>query len=143
MKIYAAYGSNMDLGQMARRCPGANVIGKGAVRGHRLLFRGSKTGSYATIEPCEGAETPVLLWEIDEFDEASLDRYEGFPTFYQKEAVAVDTAKGTVEAMAYVMDPSRPLGAPTDWYYGVLADAYGLFGFDRSILRRALADSIG
>lgn len=141
MTIYAAYGSNMDVWQMAQRCPGARIAGKGTVRGRRLLFRGSGTGSYATIEPCGGAEVPVLLWEIGTGHEESLDRYEGYPTFYRKETVAVETARGRVDAMAYVMDPSRPLGAPSPWYYEVLADAYELFGFDGRILERALEDS--
>ncbi len=142
IKTYVAYGSNMDLGQMARRCPGAFAFAKGTVKGYRLLFKGSASGSYATIEPCEGAEVPVLLWSIDLRHERALDRYEGFPTFYQKETVTVETERGAVEGMAYVMDPSRPFGAPTEWYYGVLERAYERFGFDKSILEQALDDSM-
>ena len=39
-KKYIAYGSNLNLGQMARRCPTAKVIGAGEIRDHELLFRG-------------------------------------------------------------------------------------------------------
>lgn len=39
-KKYIAYGSNLNLGQMARRCPTARVIGKGEIKDHELLFRG-------------------------------------------------------------------------------------------------------
>ena len=132
----------MDLGQMERRCPDAELVCSGTLRGYRLLFRGSKTGSYATIEPCEGAEVPVLVWEISEEDELSLDRYEGFPTFYRKETVEVETDQCAMSGMAYVMDPHRPLGAPSAYYYGVLERAYERFGFDRAILNKALEDSI-
>lgn len=38
-KKYIAYGSNLNLGQMARRCPTARVIGKGEIKDHELLFR--------------------------------------------------------------------------------------------------------
>lgn len=142
MKTYVSYGSNMDLEQMEWRCPDAELVTSGTLRGYRLLFRGSKTGSYATIEPCEGAEVPVLVWEISERDEQSLDHYEGYPTFYFKENVAVETDTGTLFGMAYVMDQRRPLGIPSAGYYGVLERAYERFGFDSAILKKALADSI-
>lgn len=141
-KTYVAYGSNMDLHQMDRRCPGASVVGTGRVPGYRLLFKGSMTGSYATIEPCEGAEVPVLLWEIDLSNEQALDRYEGFPILYQKCDVAVETENGEVVGMVYVMDPERPLGEPSESYYGVLERAYERFGFDKEILEQALDDSM-
>lgn len=141
-KTYVAYGSNMDLRQMAWRCPGADLVGTGTLRGYRLLFKGSKTGSYATVEPCEGAEVPVLLWEIGEGDERSLDRYEGFPDFYRKREVAVETESGEVAGMAYVMRPDASCGEPGEWYYRVLERAYELFGFDKAILEKALDDSL-
>lgn len=141
MRKYVSYGSNMDLEQMEWRCPDAELVCSGTLRGYRLLFRGSKTGSYATIERCEGGEVPVLVWEISERDEASLDRYEGYPTFYFKEDAEVETERGTVRGMVYVMDPRRPLGAPSSWYYDVLERAYERFGFDLAILEKALEDS--
>ena len=49
-KLYIAYGSNMDTGQMAFRCPSAKFIGISEINGYELLFKGSRTGSYATIE---------------------------------------------------------------------------------------------
>ena len=139
---YAAYGSNMDLGQMGHRCPGAVLLGKGVIENYRLLFKGSMSGSYATIEPCPGAQVPVLLWEINQRHERALDRYEGFPVFYQKKKVEVQTESGRAESMVYVMDPSRPFGAPSEWYYDVLENAYSRFDFDMEILEGALDDSL-
>ena len=43
-KRYIAYGSNMDEGQMAHRCPTARLLGQTEVEGYRLLFKGSLTG---------------------------------------------------------------------------------------------------
>ena len=40
---------------MRMRCPGARIIGTSVIEGYRLLFKGSRTGSYLTIEPQEGA----------------------------------------------------------------------------------------
>ena len=63
-KYYLAYGSNLNEEQMAWRCPTASVVGVADLNDWRLLFRGSKTGSYLTIEPCEGHTIPVAIWSI-------------------------------------------------------------------------------
>ena len=83
-RYYIAYGSNLNIPQMRMRCPGARIIGTSVIEGYRLLFKGSRTGSYLTIEPQEGASVPVAAWAVTEEDEAVLDRYEGFPAFYYK-----------------------------------------------------------
>lgn len=137
-KLYIAYGSNMDEGQMAYRCPTARLLGQAEVEGYRLLFKGSLTGAYATIEPQEGGRVPVLIWEIGERDEASLDRYEGYPSFYYKKDLTVQLGGQEVTAMVYIMDERRRLGEPSGAYYGVLERAYGKFGFPMEILRAAL-----
>ena len=72
-KLYIAYGSNMDEEQMAFRCPTATLVGTAIVEGYELMFKGSRTGSYATIEPKEGSIVPVLVWEIGQMDERRLD----------------------------------------------------------------------
>lgn len=77
-KKYIAYGSNMNLEQMERRCPGARVIGRGWLRDYRLFFAGRSEAAVASIEPAEGHAVPVVLWEITPEDEQALDRYEGY-----------------------------------------------------------------
>lgn len=136
-KLYIAYGSNMDEKQMAYRCPTARLIGKSEVEGYELLFKGSLTGAYATIEPKEGGRVPVLVWEIGKTDEASLDRYEGFPAFYYKKDLDILLDGQEVTAMAYIMDERRPLGIPGTHYYAVLVKAYGKFGFPMEVLAKA------
>lgn len=83
-RIYIAYGSNMSEVQMAQRCPDATLAGTGRVNGYELLFKGSLTGCYATIEKKADAFVPVVLWRISAADERRLDAYEGFPRFYYK-----------------------------------------------------------
>lgn len=149
MKFYVAYGSNMDVSQMKYRCPGARLLGQGVVKDYQLLFKGSKTGSYATIEPKPGATVPVLVWEVSDRDERSLDRYEGFPKFYYKKFVTVTDVmlgpdnkfRGMLDGMAYVLPESRPLGIPSKLYYEALQKAYARFGMDESILTTALSHS--
>ena len=57
-RYYLAYGSNLNRKQMEMRCPGARVVGTALIKGYGLLFKGSKTGFYLTIEPkADGVET--------------------------------------------------------------------------------------
>lgn len=136
-KYYIAYGSNMDEGQMAYRCPTAQLLGRTELEDYRLLFKGSKTGAYATIEPEEGSRVPVLVWTIGKEDEKRLDRYEGYPVFYYKKDLEIDLAGKRVTAMAYIMDESREYGKPSEGYYGVLERAYRKYGFPMEILTEA------
>ena len=76
-RYYLAYGSNLNIPQMRHRCPTAKVIGTAEIKDYELLFKGSKTGSYLTIEPKKGAKVPVAVWEVKQGDEANLDVYEG------------------------------------------------------------------
>ena len=141
-KIYVAYGSNMDLVQMAHRCPQAELLGQGMMKDWQLLFKGSQTGSYATIERKSGREVPVLLWAISKADEKRLDIYEGYPSFCYKKIVEVQTESGPVSGMVYIMHEERNLGIPTVQYYSVLVQAYENFGFDLRILQTAYRDCL-
>src|SRR5690625_7348414 len=78
-KLYIAYGSNLNLEQMANRCPTAKVVGPSEIKGHKLVFRGPHAHAVATVEPCKGESVPVLVWQITSSDEKALDRYEGWP----------------------------------------------------------------
>ena len=148
MKYYLAYGSNLSVEQMFHRCPKAIYVGSGQIRNYRLLFRGSHTGSYLTIEKKRGRKVPVLIWKVTEEDEAALDLYEGFPRFYRKEEMEIDakslidgTSIGTISAFVYLMDEARPLGKPTAYYYHVCEGGYERFGFDLAILEKAYKES--
>ncbi|HEX3017824.1 MAG TPA: gamma-glutamylcyclotransferase family protein [Caproicibacter sp.] len=141
-KLYVAYGSNLNLAQMAERCPTARVAGTGVMEGWRLLFRGAHAGAVATVEPFEGGSVPVLVWKITSADETVLDRYEGWPYLYRKETVEVKLADETVQAMVYIMNEGRPLGQPSCYYYATILEGYQDAGFDTEILRKATADSV-
>lgn len=95
-RLYIAYGSNLNLGQMAGRCPTAKVVGKAILRGWRLAFR-----NVATIERCNGYTVPVLVWKLQPEDEAALDRYEGWPSLYYKENLKVSLNGKRRTAMVY------------------------------------------
>lgn len=129
---YIAYGSNMVEEQMAHRCPNARLIGMGQLPNHRLEFY-----LHATVERsrAHGASVPVAVWEIDTDDERSLDRYEGFPTYYTKHRRKVLMDDGSeIEGMVYIMNMIRPL-IPHVSYYNGIRDAYEKLGIGFEIKR--------
>jgi len=118
--LYFAYGSNIDLEQMARRCPAAQVVGPVTLENYELAFRGS---GVATIVPKKGGVVHGLLWSITPLCEQALDRYEGYPRHYTKEAVTVRGADGReASVMVYVMaeEWSRHPALPSETYYGII-----------------------
>lgn len=143
-RYYIAYGSNLNIPQMRMRCPVARIIGTSVIEDYQLLFKGSKTGSYLTIEPMEGAEVPVVIWEVTETDEKALDRYEGYPNFYYKKEMTLDIKgirTGKVrrrDAFAYIMHEERELGIPSWYYVNTCLDGYRAFGFDEKYLFDAI-----
>lgn len=146
-RCYIAYGSNLNIQQMRGRCPDAKVLGTAILEGYRLLFKGSRTGSYLTIEPAEGHKVPVAIWSVSETDEKALDRYEGFPTFYYKKEmpVMVKGIKSGKEyrrnAFVYIMHEERPIGIPSRQYLRTCAEGYCDFSFDQLVLAEAFTYS--
>lgn len=145
-KYYLAYGSNLNLRQMALRCPTAKAMGTAVIKDYELLFKGSKTGAYLTIEPMVEAEVPVAVWSVEPTDEKRLDVYEGFPAFYYKAELELPVryfSGKTVlrKAFVYIMHEERPLGLPSGSYVRTCLDGYRDFGFDESILLAALENS--
>ena len=129
-KLYIAYGSNLNLEQMANRCPTAKVVGPSEIKGHKLVFRGPHAHAVATVEPCKGESVPVLVWQITSSDEKALDRYEGWPHLYRKETMKIKIDKKTVNAMVYIMNEGRPLNQPSCYYYSIILEGYKSAGFD-------------
>lgn len=147
-RYYLAYGSNLNVRQMRFRCPTALVVGKGVIKDYRLLFKGSKTGSYLTIEKAKGYEVPVAVWKVDEACEESLDRYEGYPSFYYKKEIEIDfksIKKGLPrhsKAFVYIMHEERELGIPSKGYVEVCLEGYRTFGFNPILIEEAIIKSM-
>ena len=147
-RYYLAYGSNLSVQQMRFRCPTARVIGTAVIEDYELLYKGSKTGSYLTIEPKKGAMVPVGVWSVEEADEVALDRYEGYPDFYYKKELqlsikGIRTGKERLRnAFVYIMHEDRAFGIPTRGYVETCMNGYRTFGFDESFLLEAYKRSM-
>lgn len=150
-RLYIAYGSNLNLQQMAKRCPTARVCGKGELKDYRLLFKGVPDNAYATIAPFKGGKVPVLVWEVKPKDEKALDIYEGFPNFYYKKDLEVELESGEIlTAMVYIMTDKIKdrinLNLPSERYLRIVKEGYTSAGFDIGFIEEALkvsAEDIG
>lgn len=137
MKYYLAYGSNLNIEQMRYRCPDAQVVGKAYLEDYQLLFKGSKTGSYLTVESCKGSKVPLGIWLISDADERKLDRYEGYPTFYYKKTIKFRFNGRIEEGIIYIMHENRKLGIPSVQYVDTCLVGYKNFGFNLKYLDKA------
>lgn len=144
-KLYIAYGSNLNVSQMMYRCPDAKYFGTADIKDYELLFKGSRTGSYLTIEPKAGSHVPVGVWEVSAEDEFNLDMYEGYPTFYYKKNMVldIDTGHGIErrKVFVYIMHETNPLGIPSAHYVETCLEGYRNFGFDSKVLKDAVRKS--
>lgn len=146
-RYYLAYGSNLNVWQMKHRCPSARIIGTAEIKDYRLLFKGSRTGSYLTIEKQPGGVVPVGVWEVSVADEQQLDIYEGYPAFYYKKELEIEIKgirTGRVrnrKAFVYIMHEDRPFGLPSACYVKTCLQGYMDFKFDKMFLEQALVDT--
>lgn len=143
-RLYLAYGSNLNLEQMSYRCPDATVLGTAELKDWELLFKGSKTGSYLTVERCKGSTVPVAVWEVSAADERALDRYEGCPRFYYRKTLVLPVKNAETGEVArrrcfiYIMHEDRPEGMPYAEYVRTCRQGYRDFGFDQRYLDAAV-----
>ena len=134
--LYVAYGSNMNIEQMAFRCPKSRIVGNGIIKGWRLIFNIHAD----IIEASEYDEVPVVCWEIDDSEWKNLDRYEGYPSYYVKRLVSVEMdGGGTKKCIVYVMNDSRKgISPPYRSYFDVCLQGYIDNGIDTEYLYDAL-----
>lgn len=102
-KLYFAYGSNLWLQQMDRRCPASTYKGLARLSDWRWIIN---TRGYANVIPSHGDEVWGMIYALPPPDEASLDVNEGVPFSYQKNALRVET--WLADAAGTHVDLSQP-----------------------------------
>ena len=134
--LYVAYGSNMNLEQMAYRCPKSTVVGNGKIKGWKLVFNVHAD----IIKGKKSDEVPVVVWDIHKDDWKKLDVYEGYPTYYIRENINVKMDDGkSVDAIVYVMTKNRKgIYPPFKDYFRVCEIGYIENGIDTRPLNEAL-----
>ncbi|WP_346671101.1 gamma-glutamylcyclotransferase family protein [Faecalicoccus acidiformans] len=133
--IYAAYGSNLDLKAMAKRCPDAKRLSKGILKDYKLVF-GAK--GFLDVVPSQGDRVQVGVYSVSMTNLAALDEYEEYPELYDRIPLMIHTEDlGDVEALVYVMQPYTEQKYPSETYWKTIKRGFEDYGFDVSDLERA------
>ena len=87
-RLYFAYGSNLHVSQMAKRCPESTFVGKATLQGYRWQIN---QRGVANIVESDNIHVEGLLYSISKMDEKSLDRSESVSAgFYEKRKLFLD-----------------------------------------------------
>ena len=145
---YFAYGSNLDLEQMRRRCPAHRVVGNASLAGHRLRFQGEGEDwgcPVATIVPDPAGTVWGVVFDLTAEDFRVLDDYEGCrgdddPTsLYVRREYEVRFDDGrAVTAIAYLMR-ERPEGMPSKKYLAAITRGARSHGLPADYIERLAA----
>ena len=130
--LYFAYGSNLNLFQMKRRCKDSVFLKKYELKGYRLNFRSKYRA--ADIEKSKNSLVPGALFEISKSDEKKLDVYEDYPILYKK--LYFTYYNKTV--MTYIMVNKSEFRFPTERYLNVVKRGYKDCKLDTKYLKVAL-----
>ena len=130
--LYFAYGSNLNLFQMKRRCKDSVFIKKYELKGYRLNFRSKYRA--ADIERSKNSLVPGALFEISKSDEKKLDVYEDYPILYKK--LYFTYYNKTV--MTYIMVNKTEFRYPTERYLNVIKRGYKDCKLDTKYLKTSL-----
>lgn len=121
MIYYFAYGSNMNHGQMKKRCGerGFKFIARAYLKGYRFIYDGYseyRKGAVANIVKSRKGVVWGALYTIDEPCLKKLDAYENYPYTYDRREVEVFTEDGKkFVAWVYLREPRKP-GTPSHKY---------------------------
>src|SRR5262249_19219815 len=98
--LHFAYGSNMSVALMRRRCPHARLEGRACLPGYRFVIRGS---GFASVVPAPGSCVHGLLWRVTPRDVAALNAYENLDGgLYRAVTMGVVSHRRRRAALVYV-----------------------------------------
>ena len=133
--LYFAYGSNLNIFQMQRRCKDSQFLKKIKLKDFRLTFRSRYRA--ADIEPKKNSIVPGALFEISKSDEKKLDLYEDYPILYKKYYFTYYGKK----VMTYTMVKKTKFTYPTERYLNVVKRGYKDCKLEKKYLLKALMPS--
>ncbi len=105
MRLYFAYGSNMDREHMKKMCPQAEPMGVAQID-HHIFF--VSHGGYGSIGRKRLAAVKGVLWKITARDRVALDAYEAVGDgLYQPAVMPVKFEDKLMRALVYVANDAR------------------------------------
>ncbi|MCP4444912.1 MAG: gamma-glutamylcyclotransferase [Myxococcales bacterium] len=132
MKLYFAYGSNMNVDQFDGRCPKSTPESGATLRGYRLIIN---QRGVATLAKNKKAEVEGALYNLDPKDELVLDVCEGVAGgFYKKETLSVTLDNGDkVEALVYIDHKGKAGGRARKGYLETCLDGAVEWGLTKAV----------
>lgn len=138
--LYFAYGSNLHVDQMRRRCPDSRLVGPAHLPRHELTFFGRSAawewGGVANVEERERGRVPGAVYEVTERDLARLDQHENM---YERLQVSVHGRGTNHTAWVYRASRGRAPSIPSSRYLATMAHGYGHHGHSLASLFEALS----
>lgn len=131
---YFAYGSNLNKQQMKQRCPDAKSKFQAVLPNYKLIFTGWSRdwkGGTASIKPVRGEKVIGGVYDISEKDFRRLDRYEGYPTTYNRINVLIINDNGTsANAITYIKRRQSDETKPSPEYLAIIRQGYKDWGIE-------------
>jgi hypothetical protein len=121
MPLYFAYGGNLSVSAMIRRCPRSRALSQARLLCHRLAVMRE---GWLTVVRDPRADAYGVLWDLAPSDVAALDRYEGLAQGqYAKVPKQVVVERGSRQAMVYVGANAGPGIVRPEYIAEILAAA--------------------
>lgn len=137
---YFAYGMNTDPTAMSERLAKSNrtphALGAAVLEDWRFRF-----AYYADVQPSAGSKVEGVLWSISKEHLKALDAREGYPYYYNRKIVKVQSNGRTFSAWVYFMQDGEPTAPPSQSYMDMLIRGYSTYGADLSQVYQAHSES--
>ena len=130
---YFAYGMNTNLLEMSQRCPTSICLGPAWIDNYEFVFR-----THADIAKSPGKRCYGVLWDISKQDLKALDALEGFPYYYTRFRVRVNTDENFVYALTYQMTDQSYIQEPGSGYLAMVREGYQQNGVPDDQIDRAI-----
>ncbi len=122
----------MNQKQMKERCPESQPKFVATLPNYKLVFWGWSRqwrGGVATIKSSRGDKALGAIYEISERDLRLLDKYEGYPSNYNRLKVNVFDEDGNpVEAITYIKAGPLEETTPSSEYLAIMQQGYRDWG---------------
>jgi len=133
--LYFAYGSNLSISQMKRRCSSSKIVRKGMLKNHDLAFTKYSSGwagGVADVVKQKNKNVWGLLYSISYEDLKKLDMYEGYPNSYSRKLVSINCMNAiTKNVWVYYVVKRSNHEAPSKKYLGIIKTAAHNYNFPK------------
>ena len=134
--LYFAYGSNLNLELIDRRCPGIRPLTPAILKDYELVFRG-----VADVISAPGKIVIGAIYEVNESHLQALDQYEGIPHFYERRLVEVETMQGEkLQALTYMITQKTAPYPPSEHYLHAIIAGMKQWNFPPAYIEEILSN---